>query len=322
MEFAQTVNSPPIDPRGGPFFIDADTIERLTPMPELVAAIEAAFRADSFAPTRHAHDLPGGASLLIMPAWREDASGGVKVVTVQPSVRPSIQSTYLLLDGRTGRLNAILDATMLTPRRTAAASALASRYLARADARNLLVIGTGALVTHLVEAHASVRPIEEVRIWGRNSERARIIAQALRDKGYGASPVDDLDVAIAQADIISSATLASRPIIAGKLLRAGTHLDLVGAFKPDMAEADPDCFGRARVFVDSRDGAAEEAGDLLQAIEAGALRATDIAGDLFDLCRGTTAGRRDDREITLFKSVGHSSEDLAAAELVYRQLPH
>jgi ornithine cyclodeaminase len=164
-----------------------------------------------------------------------------------------------------------------------------------------------------------VRPIRRVLVWGRNHDKARAVAQSAKSPQVDAQAVTDLRSALAQADIISCATLATEPLIMGSLLKPGTHVDLVGAFRPNMCEADPTCFARSRVFVDIREGALEEAGDLMQAIEADAMKAQDIEAELEELCCGQHPGRgAHPDDITVFKSVGSAIEDLAAAELVFR----
>jgi ornithine cyclodeaminase len=246
---------------------------------------------------------------------------GVKVVTAFPDNaargKPAVFGTYVLLSAETGEPVAIMDGTRLTAWRTAAASALASRHLSRPDAARLLMVGSGALAPFLIRAHASVRPIAEVAIWNRSAERARTLVAALARDGIMAKVADDLAGATAQADIVSTATLASEPLIRGAWLRPGTHLDCVGAFKPTMRETDDEAVRRARIFVDTRAGAFAEAGDILQPLQAGVIGKDAVLGDLFELCRGTAAGRRSADEITMFKSVGASIEDLAAAVAVY-----
>ena len=283
-------------------------------MRPLVETLRAAFRADIVAPERAVHELGPGASLLVMPAWRDRGSFGVKLVDVDTTRKPAVRACYVLSDA-TG-VRALFDGAMLTARRTAAASALAADCLARPGARRLLVIGTGTLVPHLVEAHAAVRGIEEVGIWGRTPARAERLAATLAAQGYTAKVVASLPDAVASADVISVATTSTAALVHGADLSPGTHVDLVGAFRPDMCEADPEAFRRARVVVDTRVGALAEAGDLLQAIAAGAINAADIVADLSDLCRSGVAARDDAGTITLFKSVGTALEDLACAEFV------
>jgi ornithine cyclodeaminase len=154
-----------------------------------------------------------------------------------------------------------------------------------------------------------------VAIWGRSPEKAKSLAAALGGSDLEASHVVDLEAAVGEADIISCATLATEPLILGGWLRSGQHLDLVGAFTPQMAEADDAAIARARVYVDTREGALVESGELVGALERGVIGADDIHGDLFDLTRGAIVGRSGSDEITLFKSVGTALEDLAAATL-------
>jgi alanine dehydrogenase len=306
--------------------VDAATVHRLLDDAALVAALRDMFRDGCTLPTRHHHSVavPGGAAatLLLMPAWREGAALGVKLVTVFPDNGakglPAVQGQYLLLDGSTGVPRALIDGPALTVRRTAAASALAATYLARQDAARMVMVGTGAMAPHLVRAHCAVRPVREVSIWGRAPDKARALAAALAPSlpGVRVSAVAALEPAVRAADIVSCATLSRTPLVAGAWLKPGAHLDLVGGFTPEMRETDDEAVRRARVYVDTRAGALKEAGDIVRPIAAGVLAETDVRGDLFELCRGTAKGRQEAAEITLFKSVGTALEDLAAAMLV------
>jgi alanine dehydrogenase len=288
-----------------------------------IEALRQMFRGGCEVPVRHHHTVPvpGGrdATLLLMPAWQLGRHIGVKLVTVFPDngekALPSVMGAYLLLDAKTGQPLALMDAPALTARRTAAASALAAKYLARPDAERLLMVGTGALAPHLIEAHVSVRPIKHVLVWGRSLEKAQKLAHRLSRRHLSLSATDDLANAVRGADIVCCATLARDPLLRGHWLKLGTHVDLVGGFTPEMREADDEVVKRARVFVDTREGALKEAGDVVQPIRSGVLREDDVAGDLFDLTRGSRAGRRYYDQITLFKSVGTALEDLAAAQL-------
>ncbi|MBO9694922.1 MAG: hypothetical protein J7499_01860 [Sphingopyxis sp.] len=298
-------------------YYDSEAVARATPMPVLIAALRRAFASGEYrAPPRLAADM-GGASLLVMPAWKGSARIGTKIVTVDPRARPSIHSTYILSDRASGRPIAAIDGAALTRRRTAAASVLAASRLARPASATLLVIGTGALNAPVIEAYASAFALGQVLVWGRDADKAEAAARAARAQGYPVVAVATIEAGLAEADIVSVATLATKPLIAAAALRPGMHIDLIGAFRPDMCEADSETFARARVFVDTREGALDEAGDLLQAIAAGAIGVDAIEADLAALCSGAHRGRGDDREaITLFKSVGTAIEDLAAAELV------
>jgi ornithine cyclodeaminase len=294
----------------------------------LVEALRQMFRAGCEAPLRHHHAIKtadGGpdATLLLMPAWQSGRHIGIKMVTVFPGNAaadlPSVMGAYLLLDGKTGEVLALLDGPALTARRTAAASALAASYLARPDCERLLMVGTGALAPHLVEAHASVRPIRNVLVWGRDPDKAKRLAQRLDRKTLKVAATTDLEAAVRGAHVVSCATLSFEPLIRGEWLPLGVHLDLVGGFTPERREADDEAVRRARIFVDTREGAGKEAGDIVQPLRAGIIGADDIAGDLFELTRGTRAGRRYHDQITLFKSVGTALEDLAAAQLAYER---
>lgn len=310
------------------YSIDGDTVARVADDRALISALRDAFAAGCEMPVRHHHTIsaPGDAdgTLLIMPAWRVGECIGVKVATVFPGAAerglPSVSATYLLMDATTGALLAVIDGGELTARRTAAASVLAASYLAREDAQALLVVGTGQIARHLVRAYCSARPgVRRVSVWGRDPDKTAAFADLMsRTTGVPAAAVADLRQAVASADIVSCATLSQTPLIAGAWLSPGTHLDLVGGFTPSMREADDEAVTRARVFVDTRDGCLKEAGDIVQPLQAGRIKAADIA-DLFDLCRGTATGRRSAEEITLFKSVGAAIEDLAAAQLIFRR---
>ena len=295
------------------------------PFADLIDALAEMFAGDCVMPVRHHHDVavPGeeNATLLLMPAWQPGAYIGVKLVSVFPGNTrrglPAIFGSYLLSSGKTGELLAIIDGGELTARRTAAASALAARHLARADAKRLLVIGAGRLSLNLVAAHSAVRPIEEIAIWGRDAAKAEAAAGEARAAGFNARAVTDLERAGREADIISCCTLSETPLVRGAWLRPGTHLDLIGAFKPSMRETDDEAVTRATLFVDTRDGALSEGGDLVQPIRAGIIGPEAIRADLAELVTGRDPGRRSPEEVTLFKSVGAALEDLAGAILAY-----
>ncbi len=299
--------------------LDAAQTAAALPFDRLIAALREAFVSGAEVPLRHRHDIaqPDNvtASLLLMPAWRAAGLMGVKVVSVFPGNGarglPAVSASYLLCDGATGQHLALIDGSEITRRRTAAASALAGSFLAREDASSLLIVGSGHVAGLMAEAYRVVRPIERVQVWNIRSAGAERLAARL-----GAEVVNDLAAAVADADIVSCATLAREPLVRGEWLRPGTHLDLIGGFTPAMREADDAAVQRSRVFIDT-DAALAEAGDLIDPIAHGVLRREDIAGSLFTLCRGETPGRRDASEITLFKSVGSALEDLAAAGLAY-----
>ena len=300
----------------------ADDVAARLPWRPLVEALREQFGREVISPVRHHHEIGSPGILLVMPAWT-DTLAGVKLVTVYPDNpsrgHPSIQGQYLLFDTATGTPLAVMDAATITLHRTAAASVLAAGYLARSDSRRLLLCSTGRLAPYIARAYAAVLGVDSVRVWGRKPERAVALAALLTAEGLDAAPVADPDEALAWADIVTCATMSRAPLFDGRRLRPGTHVDLIGGFTYEMRESDDETIRRARVYVDTREGALAEAGDLLQPIAAGVFRAEDIVGDLFDLCRGVVKGRASDEDITLFKSVGCALEDLAAAELVYRK---
>jgi ornithine cyclodeaminase len=310
--------------------IDAAQVAARLDRRTLIDALDQAFRHPHEIPTRHHHRLEPSASepgragrsagtLLIMPAWDASSALGIKIVTVFPDNArrglPSVCASYLLLDAATGEPRAIIDGGELTVRRTAAASALASRYLSSPGASRLLMVGTGRLAPHLVESHALVRPVKEVRIWGRRAHVARELAAALAGRGFAVEATEDLEGAARWADVVSCATLSQQPLIHGAWLRPGQHLDLVGAYTRQMCEADDAAMARCALYVDTRSGALSESGEIIGAIERGVIEPGAIRAEFSDLASGSFARRHRD-EITLFKSVGSALEDLVAAKLV------
>ncbi|HEV2502175.1 MAG TPA: ornithine cyclodeaminase family protein [Mesorhizobium sp.] len=316
--------------------ISAAEVDRALTFSGLVETLRTAFHDGAVQPVRHHHTVerPDGAAstLLLMPAWTDlNAAGtskdghiGVKIVTVSPDnnaiAKPAVMGLYLLLDGKTGEPQALIDGQRLTQWRTACASALAASYLAREDASRLLIIGAGALSPFLAKAHSAVRPITSIRIWNRTLANAERVAADLRAEGLPAEAATDLEAELAEADIVSSATISNEPLVRGAHVKPGAHIDLVGGFTPTMREADDAAITRARVYVDTRAGATKEAGDIVQPLASGALSHEAIIADLHELARGQKKGRERADEITLFKSVGAALEDLAAGIAVYKAL--
>jgi len=296
----------------------AEQIRATLAYAEFVPFLRQFFVTATNVPDRAHHDLPN-ATLLLMPAWNDEFLG-VKIATVHPENEdlPSIHATYFLQSAKTGEPLATFEGKALTARRTAAASALAASYLARADAKKLLLVGNGALAPELIEAHASVRPIEAVRIWGRNPANVEALIEFTGWQGLQVERAVDLREAVQWADIISCATLTKTPLLHGDWLRPGQHVDLVGSFKPDMREADDAVLRRARIFIDTP-MALRESGDLAIPLKNGVIQKSDIRADLASLCTGTHVGRSQAEEITVFKSVGVALEDLAAAAFIFQK---
>jgi len=304
---------------------DAAATREALPFDGLIEALRRAFAAGCTVPPRHVHEIGGGEgregyTSLVMPAWIDGRYYAVKVVNIAPGNAarglPGLHASVLLFDGQTGAPVALLDGDEITSRRTAAASALAASWLARADATHLLVVGAGRVARLLPQAYAAVRPLRCVTVWARDTAKADALAAEWRSAGFDARPASDLAEAVRAADIVSCATLSRQPLIAAEWLRPGTHLDLIGSFTPAMCEAHAACFAGADVYVDI-DEALRKSGDLLNAIDQGALNAGDVRGTLEALARAAcpmpgVATRR-----TVFKSVGTALEDLAAAVLAF-----
>lgn len=314
---------PPSDEYLRPLFVDAARTRMALSFEELIPSLRDAFAAGAEAPQRHRHALTDGASLLLMPAWINRAMLGVKIVSVFPGNGTiglnAVNSTYLLCDAETGQHIAIIDGNEITSRRTAAVSALAGAFLARADASELLIVGAGHIARLLPAAWRVVRPIKRVRVWNIRHARAIVLADRLRQEGFDARATEDIGAAVRSADIVSCATLAINPVVSGAWLKPGAHLDLVGGFTPVMREADDEAVTRATLFIDT-EAALAEAGDLTQPLARGVIGYPNIAATLAMLCRGEHPGRQHPDEITLFKSVGTAVADLAAAALVHRAI--
>lgn len=314
--------------------LDAQQVAAALPWPALIDALSHIFTQPVHSPVRHHHriEVPGApaAMLLLMPAWIEGQYVGVKQVNAFPGNNdlglPALNSHYLLNCGKTGQPLAQLEGNELTARRTAAASALASRYLSHPDASRLLMVGSGRMARYLIPAHCAVRNITQITVADRFLSAAQKLAEELAGTGLQVEAIgmDQLEQAAANADIISCATLSNEPLIHGQWLQPGVHLDLIGSFTPTMRETDDVAMQRCAVFVDTRAGALAETGDLIIPIRNGSLAASDIRAEFTELCAGTHKGRAQlenpDRAMTLFKSVGASIEDLAAAILAYERL--
>jgi ornithine cyclodeaminase len=298
-------------------------------MPAAIDAVEAAFvslsAGQADAPLRaHIATPEREATSFFMPAriaGPGPAALGLKVVSVFPQNfsrgEPSIYALVTVLDPASGRPLAVLDGTYLTAMRTGAASGVATRHMARADARVLAVFGAGAQALPQVLAVCAVRPIERIWIVNRNRDRAQLLAARLRNEGLTIDLriAPSVEQALADADVVCTATSAHTPVFADAALRPGTHINAVGAYKPSMAEVPPATVARARLVVDQRQAAWAEAGDLVQARDAGLITEDHVVAELGEVAAGKAAGRTDPAQITLFKSVGNAVQDVAVAAL-------
>lgn len=258
----------------------------------------------------------GEDTLLSRAAWIDGLGIAVKSVSVFPGNpaqgRPSIHGALLLFDDTTGEVEAVVDNRLVTRWKTAADSLLGARLLARADARHLLILGAGPVAESLVEAYRSHWPDMRISLWNRTPEKARDLAERL-----DLTPVTDLEAAVAEADIVATATMARAPVLKGDWLRPGQHVDLIGAFTADMREADDTALRRARLFVDSRETTLDHIGELKIPLAAGAISREDVLGDLYDLCNGAS-GRQSDDDITLYKNGGGAHLDLMTGRYILR----
>ena len=311
-------------------FIDAEQVRAAAPMPQLLDAIEAAYRdvaaGRDRSPIRSRISM-GGGDLLLMPGLRDGGAGAsVKLVTVMPDNAarglPTIHAVVAWFDAESGEPLAILDGPTLTAMRTGAASGVGTRLLARRDAHVLAVFGVGAQAVWQVRAVLAAREISEVRVFARSGDRREAFAASLAaELGSGTRVIaaESAEAAVRDADVICCATTSFEPIFSADWVRPGTHVSAVGSFQKGMIELPPEIYAAAAlVAVDSREAALEEAGDLVAAIEAGLL-----GGDAFVEIGTIDAGwaaTRDPSAITVFKSVGLAIQDLAAAELVMANL--
>lgn len=304
--------------------IDANRVHELLDFKGLIEALETAHQGGMPKQSdRLIYQEPnpqGQPDIFIMlPAWQPQEGILAKLVTSFPNNKarhnlPTVNSVYVFINADTGVTEAVIDGEAVIFRKTSSDSALGSKLLSRPDAETMLMIGAGGLAPYLVQAHLTARPgIKNVMIWNRTGANAAALADKLAGLGITARAVEDLDVAVSQADIISSATMAQTPQLKGKLLKPGAHVDLVGSFTPEMREADDDVLTRASVFVDHRQ-TTTRSGEFLGPFERGVITPDDVRGDLFELCQGKVEARRSAEEITMMKNGGGSHIDYYVAK--------
>ncbi|WP_212523801.1 ornithine cyclodeaminase [Actibacterium sp. MT2.3-13A] len=254
-------------------------------------------------------------TLLSRSAWIDGMGIAVKTATIFPGNpahdKPSVNGGVSLFSDADGTLEAIVDFHLVTKWKTAGDSLLAAKRLARPDAGTILIVGAGTVAHSLYQAYASAFPKARFQVWNRSSEGAARMAAAFPD----VTPVEDLEQAVRGADIVTSATMSAQPLIRGAWLRPGQHIDLIGAYRPDMREADDAALSRARIFVDSRDTTLDHIGELKIPLENGAIRREDVIADYYDLPAGRFA-RQSDEEITLFKNGGGAHLDLMTSRYI------
>jgi ornithine cyclodeaminase len=305
-------------------------VDRLLPMRDCIeimaSTLAALARGDAVLPLRTVIRIPESRdAFAVMPAClTAPRTIGAKIITVFPgnhgTALDSHQGAVLLFDSANGSLAALLDATSITTIRTAAVSAVATRSLARTDASTLAIIGAGVQGHAHLEAICAVRPIKTLRVWSRDAEHARRLVEVGRERfQLAASVAESARDAVRGADVVCTCTSAAEPVLEGAWLSPGTHVNAVGASTPNAREVDSALVAASRLYVDRRESALKEPGDILVPLQSGAISPDHIVGEVGELLTGRVTGRRDDRDITLFKSLGLAVEDLASASYVYEQ---
>ena len=308
-----------------PRFVGAEEIRKILSFPALIAAMEAAHRRPKMELqngllgnereqyfVRHAVDRGRYMASKLVTSFPENLQSGTL---------PAVQALFVMFDACNGRPLVVIDGTELTYWRTAADSALGAKLLAQPEPTTLLVVGAGAMAAPLIRAHLSVRPsLRRIIIWNRTLERAAKLVARLLEESIHAEVGQDLAAATQAADLISTCTRSNEPLILGANLRPGVHLDLVGGYTPATREADDEAARRSLIFVDCRESAFDGVGDISLAIAHGAIKESDVLGDLYDLVGGHIAGRRSPSDITLFKNAGGGHLDLMTAERIFRAL--
>lgn len=311
--------------------LDQQQVAAHLPMAECMDVVADALRAlaegEAQLPLRTIIRLPDGRSAFgAMPAYLgRPAAIGLKAITVFPgnegSALDSHQGAVLLFEAEQGRLLAVMDASSITAIRTAAVSGVATRLLAREDARQLGILGSGVQAWTHLEAMLLARPsIETVHVWSRDAAHARRFAQRARERwGERVRAVGSAEDAVVRSDVVCTVTASREPVLAGAWLSPGAHVNAVGASLPHARELDTDAVRRARLYVDRRESALAEAGDFLIPKREGAIGDDHIVGEIGELLLGRIDGRRSTDEITVFKSLGLAVEDVAAAWHVYHR---
>ena len=303
---------------------DMKAIQTALPYPLLVDALAQGLQQFAETPARSFFSPNQDAScVMIMPAWRPHQMMGVKLVSVWPENNAkgesAVSAVYVLISCLDGRPLAVLDGTELTLRRTAAAAALAAKRLARDNSETLAVLGTGSLSVPLVQAHTDTMRFKNVLVWGRQFYKAQLVVNQLRELGIEVRAMGDLHKTLAMSDVVAVATTSTEPFLKAAWVRPGTHISLVGAFTPQMAEAEPGLISKSQLFADCRASVLEKGGEVFQAIEQGLILDSDIIADLAELtAQPDRSWRHDAQAITVFKSVGFALLDLIAAELVIK----
>jgi ornithine cyclodeaminase/alanine dehydrogenase-like protein (mu-crystallin family) len=307
--------------------VNQQEVVRLLPMRACIAVMEqtltALVRGDATLPLRSIMRLPGEGNILgMMPAYLASLAAGIKVTTVFPG-NPEVgyeshQGVVLLFEAQNGCLLSISDGSAITAIRTSAVSAVATKLLARPEAGDLAILGSGTQAHGHLEAMLIARPIRRVRVWSRPYDHAlRFAERASRRHGIAVDVAETAQQAVAGADIICTVTAAREPVLKGEWIAPGAHINAVGSSVRDTRELDTNAVVMSRLFVDRRESALNEAGDFLFPKQEGALDDNHIVGEIGEILAGRVRGRTAPDQITLFKSLGLAVEDVAAAHYIF-----
>lgn len=311
--------------------LSAEEVARLLPMRACIEvmrdALAALARGKALVPLRLVMRMPDGSGFLgvmpgqMSPDGEREGALGLKAVSVFPGNAArgidTHQGAVLLFEADTGRLSALMDGATVTAIRTAAVSGVATDLLARRDAIELAILGSGVQARTHLEAIGAVRPLREVRVWSRNPEHARaLVAEKKGRYDFGIEAVASAEAAVRRADIVTTVTASPEPVLQRAWLKDGAHVNAVGSSIPTTREIDTATIAAARLFVDRRESALNEAGDLLIPIQEGAVKPDHIQAELGQVIIGEVEGRRSAGELTLFKSLGLAVEDVASAAFV------
>jgi ornithine cyclodeaminase len=312
-----------------PLILSEADVKALLTMDDLIETMELAladFSARSVTqPVRTVLQVGGNAVYGLMPAYMPLRPAlGTKLVTVFESNGerglPTHLATIVLLDPETGALVALMDGRYITEARTAAVSAVSVRHLGREDARTLAIIGSGVQARSHLEAISRVRDLSDVRVWSPNRARVEAFVTAMRPRSRARlGAAGSAEEAVDQADIVVLATSAKEPVVRGEWIADGTHVCAVGACRPTQREMDASLVARGDLYVDSREAALVEAGDIVLAMKEQAIGASHIKAEIGEIVSGTVQGRANRNRVTIFKSLGLAVEDVAAAHLAHQR---
>jgi ornithine cyclodeaminase/alanine dehydrogenase-like protein (mu-crystallin family) len=294
---------------------------------KIITEIKKSYKKSFKVPPRVIHEIknktnPG--NLFIMPAWESDEYIGVKVSTSFPSNTkinmPSIHGRYILFSSKTGFVLSVIDGAELTAIRTVASAALATSILSKKSASSMLIVGTGKLASKIPFFYGSVRNIKIFYVWGRNFSKAKELCRNFKKNKINAIPIKNIKEVSKKVDIISCVTPSKKPLVFGRYVSKGCHIDLVGAFNISMRESDNKLIERGRVFFDNKEGGFKEAGDVLIPLKKKLISKSHIKGDFYDLIQEKVKGRTSNEQVTIYKSVGDALQDYSVARYFYKIL--